>query len=329
MLVNARNLGLVCSGFQTVFNDAFAASPGYKDSVAMTVPSTGRDETHGWMGEVPALREWLGPRHVHNLATQACTITNKRFESTVSVSRADIADDRLGVFKPIFSEMGHLARDHPEELIFGLPASGFAAAGYDGQPFFDADRPVIDAAGAEVSVSDIQAGASMPWFLLDTSRAVRPRVWQERETCEFQSLTTSDGARVFMNDEQVHDVRARGNAGFGLWQLAFGSKATLDATNCAAARAAMMTFRADDGRVLGIEPTVMVLPPSLEAAALTLLDPETDDGGGSNPWKNPVELIVTPVPGGLIRWPICSPPPAISSRVPSRRIGCTCSRPGG
>jgi phage major head subunit gpT-like protein len=40
--------------------------------------------------------------------------------------------------------------------------------------------------------------------------------------------------------------------------------------------------------------TVMVVPPALEDAALHLLNTETKDGGGSNPWKNTVELIVTP-----------------------------------
>lgn len=75
------------------------------------------------------------------------------------------------------------------------------------------------------------------------------------------------------------------NAGFGLWQLAFGSKAALTAENYAAARAAMMDFRADGGDVLGISPNLLIVPPALEAAALHLLNTETRDGGESNPWK--------------------------------------------
>lgn len=84
------------------------------------------------------------------------------------------------------------------------------------------------------------------------------------------------------------------NAGFGLWQRAFGSKDTLDADNYAAARAAMMSFTADGGRKLGTMPTVMVVPPSLESAARKILNSEYGTGGVTNEWKGTAKLIVTP-----------------------------------
>lgn len=123
---------------------------------------------------------------------------------------------------------------------------------------------------------------------------MRPIIWQEREKYEFQSITSSNDQHVFMNDEYIYGVRARVNAGFGLWQLAFGSQADLTEVNYAAARAAMMDFRSDGGRILGVNPTVLVVPPALESAALHILNTETKDGGGSNPWKGTAELIVTP-----------------------------------
>lgn len=70
----------------------------------MTVPSTGRDETYGWLGQFPQLREWLAPRHVHSLKAHSFTISNRSFESTVAIKRDDISDDTLGMFKPSFSE---------------------------------------------------------------------------------------------------------------------------------------------------------------------------------------------------------------------------------
>lgn len=80
----------------------------------------------------------------------------------------------------MFAEMGQATRRHPEELIFGLLASGFAANCYDGQFFFDTDHPVSDADGNTVSLSNFQGGAGSAWYLLDTSREVRPIIWQER-----------------------------------------------------------------------------------------------------------------------------------------------------
>lgn len=133
--------------------------------------------------------------------------------------REDIADDRLGVFKPMFAEMGQSARRHPDELIFDLLKSGFTTACFDGQNFFDADHPISDDAGNVASVSNVQDGVGPSWFLLDTSRAVRPIIWQEREKYEFQQLVRDDEERVFLNDEYLYGVRARVNAGFGQWQL--------------------------------------------------------------------------------------------------------------
>ncbi len=298
MIIDDQSLDLVFKGFKTLYTDAFLAAPVHKDKIAMTVPSTGRDETYGWLGQFPQLREWIGPRHVHNLKAHKFTIANRKFESTVAIQRDHISDDKLGIFKPSFSEMGHLARNHPEELVFGLLASGFATACYDGQFFFDADHPQLNTSGDEISVSNFQSGAEAPWYLLDTSRAVKPLIWQERETYDFQSLTSANDPHVFFNDEYVYGVRARVNAGFGLWQLGFGSKAELTAANYAAARAAMMDFRSENGRILGINPTTLVVPPALEDAALRIVNTEIDSGGGSNPWKGTAELIVTPFVSG-------------------------------
>lgn len=252
MLINEQSLDLVFKGFKSVYSDAYLAAPVHKDKIAMTVTSTGRDETCGWLGQSPQLREWIGPRHIHSLKAHRFTITNQTFESTVSVKRNDIADDKLGVFKPAFSEMGYLARNHPEELVFGLLTSGFSAPCYDGQSFFAEDHPQVDTSGDEIIVSNMQSGSDPAWFLLDTSRAVKPLIWQERERYDFQSITGSNDPHVFINDEYIYGVRARVNAGFGLWQLAFGSRAALTPASYAAARAAMMDFRAENGRILGI-----------------------------------------------------------------------------
>ena len=65
-------------------------------------------------------------------------------------------------------------------------------------------------------------------------------------------------------------------------------------TRYAAARAAMMGFTADGGRKLGVSPTVLLVPPSLEEAGLNLLNTEFGAAGASNPWKGTARLIITP-----------------------------------
>ena len=294
MIINAQVLDLAFRGFKTVVTDAMINAPAHASEIAMTVPSASRDETYGWLGSFPAMREWLGPRQIKNLTANGFTIQNRKFESTLEITKDDISDDRLGIFKPMFAEMGQAAVRHPEELVFGLMASGFATNGYDGQFFFDTDHPVTDADGAVTQVSNFQGGAGTAWYLLDTSRAVRPIIWQEREKYEFQQITQESSEYVFMNDRYLYGIRARVNAGFGLWQPAYGSKQPLTAANYAAARAAMMAFTADGGRKLGVAPTTLVVPPSLEEAGLNLLNTEYGAAGASNPWKATAKLIVTP-----------------------------------
>jgi phage major head subunit gpT-like protein len=214
---------------------------------------------------------------------------------TVAVSREDIEDDRIGVFKPAFAEMGGMARRHPDELVFSLLKNGFSSPCYDGQFFFDTDHPVIGEDGTTVTtVANTDGGSGAPWFLLDVSRAVRPIIWQERVSYEFQQMTKNDDDEVFFNDRYVYGVRARVNAGFGLWQLAWGSKQTLDGASYGAARAAMQGFRADGGRILGVRPSVLVVAPALESAALKIVNSEFGPGGETNEWKGTASVIVAP-----------------------------------
>lgn len=294
-IVNEENVELAFKGFKTIYTTAFNAAPVFHPDLAMTVQSSARDERYGWLGQFPRMREWLsGERDVKSLEAFGFNIVNRKFESTVGVKREDFSDDRLGVFKPMFAEMGHLAKQHPDELLFELLADGFSAACYDGQPFFSAAHPTTDRAGAATTASNVQTGTDPAWYLMDTSRSLKPLIWQERERYEFTSITDPRQRDVFMKDEFLFGVRARVNAGFGLWQLAFGSEAPLDAANYAAARSSMMGLRGDKGRLLGVMPDALVVPPSLEEAGRKLLNSEHGDGGASNPWKDTAKLIVAP-----------------------------------
>lgn len=58
------------------------------------------------------------------------------------------------------------------------------------------------------------------WYLLDLSKPIKPFVFQNRSAPEFQYLTEGKDENVFMRDEYVYGIRARGNAGYALWFLA-------------------------------------------------------------------------------------------------------------
>lgn len=294
MEINAAALTLLNKHLTTVFNKAFAEAPSYYQKLAMIVPSNTGEEQYGWLKATPALREWVGDRIVHNLATEGFKLRNLEFEATVAIRRTAIEDDSYGIYSPILQQMGADAAQHPDKLILPLLKNGFTSLCYDGQNFFDTDHPVGGAGDEPVaSVSNHGGGSGTAWFLLDCSQPVKPLVFQDRMRPALTPLTGETEENVFWRGEYVYGVRARSNAGYGLWQLAYGSKQPLDATNYAAARAAMMSVKKDNGQPRDIRPTHLVVPPSLEAAGLAVLKATQDAAGATNVWAGTAELIVS------------------------------------
>ena len=296
MILNSASLPELFAAYSTAFNKGMDGAKSHYKDVSMVIPSTGSEQNYNWLGQLPKLKEWVGERAIKKLTAHTYTIKNKTYEETISVNRVDIEDDNYGIYAPLFTEMGRVAGEHPDELIFNLLSAGFSTPCYDGQFFFDTDHPV--GTNNPVSVSNMQAGAGDAWYLLDTSRAIKPLLFQERLPYNLSSLTNEGDENVFMRDEYLYGTRARSNAGFGLWQLAYASKDTLNAANYAAARQAMMVQAGDEGRKLGIIPDTLVVSPSLESEALELIKNNliSDGAGGvvSNQWADTVKVIVVP-----------------------------------
>ena len=144
-MVNSQNLDLAYRGFKTVYTDACTKAPVTWDKIAMTVPSAVREETYGWLGQFPQMREWPGGgRVLKDIEPQSYTSANRAFESALNIRRADVSD-RLGIFEPMIAGTGHTARLPPEEPLYGLLEPGASALCHDGQAVFDADRPTVDA----------------------------------------------------------------------------------------------------------------------------------------------------------------------------------------
>ena len=64
------------------------------------------------------------------------------------------------------------------------------------------------------------------WFLLDTTQVLRPFLFQERKAPVLVSQTDMSSDAVFDRAEYKFGAEARGAAGYGLPQLAYGSKGT-------------------------------------------------------------------------------------------------------
>lgn len=82
---------------------------------------------------------------------------------------------------------------------------------------------------AKVKVAPELAEHPDYWFLLCTNRPLRPFIFQKRKAIKFVSLTNEHDPNVFMNDEFMYGADGRSNAGYGFWQMAYGSTGTTKA----------------------------------------------------------------------------------------------------
>ena len=137
--------------------------------------------------------------------------------------------------------------------------------------------------------------ADNAWYLLDCSRALKPIIYQERKTPTPAQITDPNDEKVFMKDVFTYGVDARSNVGYGFWQMAHAVKGKLTAENLWKAIKAMRAVQGDGGRRLGIKPTHIIVPPSLEEEATKLLEREfrVEDGAAvDNELKGRLELVV-------------------------------------
>lgn len=295
MIINGNTMRSLYTSFSAVFQNAFEGVQPSWNRIAMDVPSTTSQNEYGWLGQFPLLREWVGDRVVESLSLSRYTLRNRTYESTVGVKREDIEDDNIGIYRPMFEEYGRSVAEFPDRLVWGALAAGTTGIGYDGRPYFDASHPVLDADGQTITtVSNTAGGGGTAWYLLDTTRAIKPLIYQRRRDFTFTRMDAPTDEVMFSKGEARYGVDGRCSVGYGLWQMAYHSRQALNAANYAAAFAAMEGMRGDRGRMLGIKPTLLIVPPSLRATGLEILQAERNAAGATNVWRGTTELMVQP-----------------------------------
>ena len=113
------------------------------DLVSTQFDSDQESETYEWLGQVPAMREWLGGRHAKGFRENGVTVLNKHFEATVDVLLKWIRRDKTGQIEARLAELAQRTLSHWASLLSTLIANGTGATSglcYDGQYYFDSDH---------------------------------------------------------------------------------------------------------------------------------------------------------------------------------------------
>lgn len=290
MIIGAASHRTLFTAYNAAFQRGFKGVDLVWPKLAEAVKSTTAEEKYPFLGDPPSIREWKGGRHHKPLELKEYSLENKDYEASVVVPVKYIEDDRYGVFTPRFQALGRRVAQFPDRLLFSILAAGFTELCYDGQPYFDDEHPN----GRAGVTSNMQAGSGNPWFLFDTEAGMKPLIYQERKPFNLVSKDQPTDEGVYENNEARYGVDGRAAAGYGWWQCAFGSKATLDYASFNAAYKAQAAMVDDEGEPLGIMPRLLVVGPSNREKALEVIKRDRLDNGESNINRDAVEVLLTP-----------------------------------
>ena len=97
-------------------------------------------EEYRWLFQAPMMRQWVGGRHVKELASAGITIENLDFEATLDFSDKDLRRDKTGQSRVRIEEMADRTNSHWAKLLTDQINLGETVVGYDGEFFFDTDH---------------------------------------------------------------------------------------------------------------------------------------------------------------------------------------------
>ena len=156
----------------------------------------------------------LGAKSVSNKGAAALST------ATYAAAKASFGAARIALRK-LTDEDGRPLGVTPSVLVVP-PALEDTARGLMAVDRLEDGKPNIYRGQAEV-VSDARLTSDTAWFLLDATQPIKPLIYQERRAPQFVQQTEMDSDAAFMRRKYRYGVECRGAAGYGFWQMAYGS----------------------------------------------------------------------------------------------------------
>jgi Mu-like prophage major head subunit gpT len=97
-------------------------------------------ETYNFLGQSPAMREWVGGRQAKGFSGNGLTIVNKHYEATLEITKRDRRRDKTPQIEARVQEFADRAQTHWASLLSTLLLNGPSTVCYDGQYYFDTDH---------------------------------------------------------------------------------------------------------------------------------------------------------------------------------------------
>lgn len=130
--------------------------------LAMKIESDQSSETVAWLGNAPALREFVDGRSPAELKENGLVIVNKDYEGSIKVKPKDLRRDKTGQLRIRIGQLTSRANDHPASLMTSLILLGSTRACYDGQYFFSTTHAEGDSGTQSNSITYDSVSTTAP-----------------------------------------------------------------------------------------------------------------------------------------------------------------------
>lgn len=165
---------------------------------------------------------------VVNPATgKAASVSNKGTavlsNATLALAQAGFGAARIAMRK--FKDGEGRSLNITPNVLLVPPALGDIARSLMTLDKLGDDTPNPYKGTAEV-VEDARLTSDTAWWLLDTSKPIKPFIFQERKKPVFVQQTDQGSDDVFKRGVFNFGCESRGAAGYGFWQLCYGSTGT-------------------------------------------------------------------------------------------------------
>lgn len=186
------------------------------ESVSMRFDSDQESETYKWLGQSPAMREFISGRQAKGFRENGITIENKEYEATLEILERQLRRDKTGQIMVRARELAQRANSHWASLLSTLIVNGASTVCYDGQYFFDTDHDEGDSGSQSNDLSFDISGIPVAVH----GSVAQPSI-QEMQYCILQAIQAilgfKDDQGEPMNEDAMEFLVMVPNA---YWQVA-------------------------------------------------------------------------------------------------------------
>lgn len=151
-VVTPAVLSGIDKAFRTDFNNGRGVAAKLYQNIAMSIPSSAKENVYGWLADLPSISRVAGEYIRKRVQTLGYRLTNETFGGILEVPREAIEDDSYGMFGPMAQMWGNRADQVVDTeftmLLVNAFGTGAASKDYTGTGFFAASKKAFPKATA-------------------------------------------------------------------------------------------------------------------------------------------------------------------------------------